>query len=272
MGDYRSDARRYLAAARVEMESGDPLRLPYAALRLRMVLEAFTYERVDAYRSWLAPGQCDAWQPKQVMKSLLEIDPNADQGGTLALGLEDVYGVPAKEMTYIGSENVLNLRDIRGHYDALGAYLHMPTLKQLREKKEPDLAALRTRCEAVSAIAEKVLESSLTKAVAGIVLDFVCSRCSKKISRMVPFGKYEFQTACPHCSLAYLLSGIGDGKTTVTPPKTERLSCLTDGCAGEHLLWADERKPGTKWACDVCHAEQEIRLGVVLVSLSEPEK
>lgn len=51
MDDYRSNARRYLAAARVEMDSGDPLRLPYAALRLRMVLDAFTCERVDAYRA-----------------------------------------------------------------------------------------------------------------------------------------------------------------------------------------------------------------------------
>jgi DNA-directed RNA polymerase subunit RPC12/RpoP len=269
MEEYRSDARRCLVAARIEMDSGDPMRLPYAALRLRMALEAFTYERVDAYRAWLAPGQCDTWQPRQVMKALREIDPNADKGGSLTIGLEEVYGVPAKQMVHVGSENVLSMRDIKDNYDALGAYLHLPTLKQLREKKAPDLAALRERCEVALSIIEKVLESSLTKAVAGILLDFQCRRCEKEISRMVPLVAHEFETACPHCSLRYLLSGEGDGRTTVTPPKTELLPCLTEGCAGEHLLWPDERKPGTTWACGVCQAEQQIRLGVVFAASSE---
>jgi hypothetical protein len=85
--DFRSVARHAVSAAKVELASGDSDRLLYAALQLRMAVEALTYERAHAYRGLLPPAQCGAWQPRKVMQALLEMDPLADQGGTLLVGL-----------------------------------------------------------------------------------------------------------------------------------------------------------------------------------------
>lgn len=44
-------------------DSGDVTRLPYAALRLRLALEALIYERADAYRHYIDLSDSDTWQP-----------------------------------------------------------------------------------------------------------------------------------------------------------------------------------------------------------------
>ena len=81
------------------MDSGDAARLPYAALRLRMALEALIYERADAYRPYIDLSDSDTWQPSKIMDALLSADPNAAKGITVAMGLEETYGVPPRTRT-----------------------------------------------------------------------------------------------------------------------------------------------------------------------------
>ncbi|MCO8019430.1 hypothetical protein NI456_11235 [Brevundimonas diminuta] len=55
------------------------------------------------------------------MQVLLDIDPDADKDRTLSVGLEEAYGIPAKEMNSLGKETLLNLSILKKHYDALGS-------------------------------------------------------------------------------------------------------------------------------------------------------
>ena len=102
-----------------------------AALRrlgLRMAIEVRDLRASRSYEKELQPTEYDTWQPGKLMKELLEIDPDADTSGTLSFGIEDVPGEHAKEMKTLGAEKVFNLAAIKKSYDALGSYLHQPTL------------------------------------------------------------------------------------------------------------------------------------------------
>jgi hypothetical protein len=256
--DYRARALQYLNDARTEMDSGEPKRLPFAALRLRMALEALTYERAHVYREWLAPEQCEAWQPKRVMETLLAIDPNADKGGTLAIGLEEVYGESAKEMTQVGTEHVLSLSTIKQHYDALGSFLHMPTIKQLRKSAGQDMEKLRRRCNEVAEAIQKVLSSSIFNMTASFTVDFDCDRCRVRNARRVPWASYHFETWCSACRAPYVIAGTMEGGTVT--PQAKSWSCCTEGCKGRAPLWPDEVKQGATWQCPECGVGHVLKL------------
>ena len=48
-------------------------------------------------------------------------------------------------MTFLGTDHVLTLGNLKAHYDALGAYLHMPSLDQMRAGGGLDPSKLRER-------------------------------------------------------------------------------------------------------------------------------
>ena len=145
MTDYRTDARRELARAKDELASADEERLKYAALELRMAMESLTYDRALAYKAEFPPCEYETWQPRKVMAILLEIDPNADKDSSLAFGIEPSRGVTPDVMQSLGTERVLNMGTIKRHYDALGSYLHVPTIKQRKANAKTDAAKFRAR-------------------------------------------------------------------------------------------------------------------------------
>ncbi|MBL8297781.1 MAG: hypothetical protein JNN30_05465 [Rhodanobacteraceae bacterium] len=264
MDSFRARAHQCLSAARIEMESGDSARLSFAALRLRMALEALTYERAQAYRNHIDPEDSDAWQPKKVLDALLAVDPNADQGGTLAVGLQEAYGVPSRNMNVVGTEHVVSLATVKKHYDALGSFLHLPTIKQLREKGDPKPESVRKHCEAVAAAVERALSSPVWNVVMYGAIDFKCQRCSEPIERAVPLVPHRFVTTCPKCKAAYRLDGEADGPVAITAAAAP-VRCHHEACSGEHNLWPDEAKPGTSWTCRECGARYTLVLRTQLI-------
>jgi hypothetical protein len=65
---YRALARQALQKAKLELDSGDPDRLEYAALQLRKALEAVTYERAQLYGTESPGIDYRTWQPPQAIK------------------------------------------------------------------------------------------------------------------------------------------------------------------------------------------------------------
>lgn len=130
--NYRHESRQALKRARTALESNDAENLKYVALELRMAMESLTYDRAKAYKDEFPPDEYETWQPRKVMAVLLEIDATADKDSTLSYGIEETPGQPASQMTMLGTETVLNMETLRKHYDALGSFLHVPTLKQTK--------------------------------------------------------------------------------------------------------------------------------------------
>ena len=259
MLDFRSEARRALGRARSELGNADDERLKYAALELRLAMEAITYNRAYAYRDEMLSQEYDTWQPRKVMQLLIDIDPNADKNSSLSFGIEEQHGKPAKDMKRLGSEEVLNLKTLRDHYNALGSYLHMPTLKQLSEKGEPDLGILRYRCNEIVSAIDKALASPIFNIRMGQFATIDCSQCGKAISRRLPFGEEEVEAKCFECGAGYVVRDAGEGKS-LWEPIGQQIKCPEETCNDSIWLWQDKVKAWTSLTCNGCGQAFEIVL------------
>jgi len=251
-------------AAREELDSGDDARLLYAALQLRMAIEALIYERQYSRRDFLPIEQVSAWQPRDVLRALLEIDDAADKGGTLFMARENPDGSPAEAPVFIGAEHVLSLKTIKTHYDALGSFLHLPTLKQSVEGKVPDMSKLRVRCEEIATEIQKNLNSSMRNIVIGSEpRSFECEGCGATVTRKLPLRPFDYVIRC-NCGAEHRVCSV-DGNTATRIPLVQVLPCVKHGCDGKHRIWRFEIKDGTRWNCETCNTEQGLALGLVEV-------
>ena len=259
MYDFCSEARKALSRARTELGSGDDDRLKYAALEMRLAMEALTYDRVHAYRDEMPPQEYEAWQPKKVMQLLIDIDPNADKNSSLAFGIEEQYGKPANEMKMLGSQHVLNLATLKKHYDALGSYLHMPTLGQLKDGGQPDLGKLRDQCNEIVGVIEHALTSPVFNIRMGQFATIDCAQCGKVISRCLPFGEEEVEAKCFECGAEYLVRNAGEGKN-LWEPLGQQIKCPEETCNENIWVWQDKVKVWTSLTCNGCGQAFELVL------------
>lgn len=261
--NFRHLARESVGRARAELASGDRARLKFAALELRMAIESVTYERAQSYREEIPQAEYRTWQPKKVMQLLIDIEPNADKGSSIAYGIEDEPGVAAKEMTSLGAEQVFDLRAIKAHYDALGSYLHMPTLKQLEEMGEPDLGKLHERCLTIIGLLDGVLSSPVFNINFGTFSSIACMNpdCGKTVRRRIPSGKSKLSAACLDCGMDYELSVAVDGQC-VWRPVLEEVPCPGPSCEVVFKVSPGELKAGRRLVCHACGGRFQIGLAL----------
>lgn len=261
--NFRQRAREALKRAKAELASGVDERLPYAALELRMAIECVTYERAKSYEEEMPENVYDVWQPSKLMKQLLELDPLADQSGALFFGLEDEPGVPAKEMKSLGKENVFSMRDIKRTYDALGSYLHQPTIKQLRGAGH-DLQKLRVRCNQLAETIGTVLTSKVFNVNFGVFTTFNCmnSDCDKPVCKRLPRGKTEVAAVCLECGSEHLINVGQDGQDIVVRPVAQEVPCADPNCGQTIKLFKHQLRTGAFWNCVGCGKGNQLGLAV----------
>lgn len=254
--NFRHDARVALVRAKRELEGAESERLRYAALELRLSMEALTYDRAQAFATEIPPSEYGTWQPKRLLQVLLEIEPHADTGSTLRFGEEDVPGQPAQAMHSLGTETVFDLRALKKHYDALGSFLHMPTLKQL-EEGSVDLAKLRARCEQIIANLEAVLASPVFNITLGSFSQIACMECGKPVRKRFPVGRESIETQCFECRASYQLTLTDAGQVQWTPMQQE-VVCPVEACGHTFAIWDREIEQGAHWTCPKCQSRYVI--------------
>ncbi len=264
--NFRQKARDALNRAKENLENSNHEYIKYAALELRMAIEGLTYDRANAYIKEIDPKEYNTWQPKKVMLMLLEIEPKADKGSSLSFGRQDKLGEPAKIMTSLGSEEVFNLSLIKKYYDALGSFLHIPTIKQLQDKPETDIKKLREKCLEITNHIEKVLESPIFNITLGSFSEIACFRCNKTIRKRLPYGQMEVVAKCldTECTATYLVVDVGEGKVS-WEPQLEKVECLSENCSEITTIWQSEIREGTRWQCGKCNKEHSIGFSVFAV-------
>lgn len=259
MTDYRNDARRELARAKIELASVDDERLKYAALELRMAMESLTYDRALAYKDEFPPAEYETWQPRKVMAILLEIDPNADKDSSLAFGIEPSLGVTPDVMQSLGTERVLNMGTIKRHYDALGSYLHVSTIKQRKDGAKVDPVKFRARCDDIAVYLTDVLASPVWNATMGNFASLDCMKCRHPIRERMPHGQAVIDATCFECGATYKVTDAGEGKAHFEPDQVE-VKCANAECKTSIFPWRSEIENGRGWKCEVCGGENDIKL------------
>jgi DNA-directed RNA polymerase subunit RPC12/RpoP len=259
--NYRNDARRYLKRAEEELGTRDDERLKYAVLELRMAMEALTYDRLLAYKDEFPPSEYETWQPRKVLSVLLDIDPTADKDSSLAFGKEEEYAVPPCPMNSLGSERVLNMAALRRHYDALGHYLHVQTMKQVLAGTALDFGKIRSRCEEIVAFIAAVLSSPVFNVTLGSFATLNCVECGKPIRKRIPHGQAEVHAQCYGCGASYTLLDNGDGQVEWQPEQRE-IECANGNCKHKILVWLHEMEVGKYWKCPGCGGRNVFALGI----------
>jgi hypothetical protein len=260
---FRHIARDALSRAKENLENSNPEYTKYAALELRMAIEGLTYDRANAYIKEIDPKEYNTWQPRKVMQMLLEIEPKADKDSSISFGIEDKLGKPAKTMTSLGSEKVFNLELIKRHFDALGSFLHLPTIRQLQDNPETDIKKLREKCSKIINHLEAVLNSPVFNITLGSFSEIACLECTKIIRKRLPHGQLEVVANCleTECMATYLVTDLGEGKVS-WKPQLEEIMCVAENCNEIMKIWQSEIKDGSHWKCKKCSKRYSIGLSV----------
>jgi hypothetical protein len=264
---FRSIAKASLARAKTELDSGDFERLKYAALELRFIMEAVTYDRALAFKAEIPPEEYKTWQPRKLMQVLHDIDPKIGMTATIRMGRQDNINTPAPpaRMRTLGTDVVFTLGDLKKHYDAIGNYLHMPSLGQVLEGKAPDPAKLKKRCEDAIGLLERVLSSHIYNHTLGnfsTLSQCMNNDCRKPIRKRLPSGVNEMEARCFECNAEYIVTRQSDGNV-LWVPKLNEVQCPTEGCCEKMILWPHEVRPGVHWKCPGCGNRYQIELMVV---------
>jgi len=117
--DYRNHSRKLLVSAKSKLACCNHEDIAYVALDLRMALECLIYEKVGLYKEEIPKIDLETWQPPQLLKTMLEVDPLADKSSTFSMKREG-EGMEDQPYRYLGTENQLGLKDLKHYYNRLG--------------------------------------------------------------------------------------------------------------------------------------------------------
>lgn len=249
--DYRNNAQKSLKRADEKLNAGNSEDLKYAALELRMAMEALTYDRALAYKDEFPPKEYETWQPRKVMSVLLEIEPDADQNCFIAAGVEKEYGTPAPAMTPLGWDKALSMNVLRKHYDALGSYLHVQSMKQVRVGKVLNVDKIHSRCKEISNLIRNVLSSPIFNITLGCITTLHCFECKRPIHKRIPDRQDEVQVECFGCSASYTIIDMKNGKVEWRP-NYHNVKCANNECKYKAELWKHDLAIGKRWTCPEC--------------------
>jgi transcription elongation factor Elf1 len=238
-----------LARAKTLMASGDAASLRYACLELRFCMEAVTCEKLRAYAPRLPPEVLSRWQPPQAVAALLELEDEAEQEYTVAIGGR--RGETTGPMQGLGEHRTFAITWLRKHYNKLGNFLHVPNENapgQRRQQVNPQ--ELRQYLESVVEECEQVVESSITFTLA-LTVEFNCQLCRRKTVVNAKGAKQRGRISCwnPQCEAEYTVFTDEDGSICF---RLRGWPFPCQACGHRIVVPSKRLVPGHQFACDAC--------------------
>ena len=239
----RQAARDCVSRARKLLANGDAFSARYACLELRFAIEYITYDQLQAYLKEVSSDVIKKWTPKQLISEMREVDPTADRSATLAIGLEQENGVAVAQpkMQLLGTDRRFSLKWAHSHYNALGSYLHVPSLFQLETGKIPSESSIIEKANAIATECDEILKSPIFGVNFGQFVEFTCSACSSPIRRRIGSFSMDEGIKCPQCKATYDVEEDGPERyqLSLRTAKYECLKCKTKNVLGLHLVVPD---------------------------------
>ena len=163
---------------------------------------------------------------------------------------------------------MLNAATLRKHYDALGSFLHVPSLKQSLKGKVQDFQAMRARCEEIATSVRCALSSPVFNITFGNFATLDCIVCGKRIRKRIPHGESELRAECFECGASYnvVVKGLGEVEWQ---PRQHELECANASCKQKVFIWQHEVEAGRHWVCEGCGGQNIFALGICYKSQDE---
>jgi len=224
--------------------TGDEAKLHYAALEIRMAIEALFYKLLQSYREELPDDLLRRWQPKKIIDAIIECDPDIEHDYTLNLAEEVPQGA-RHSATQIGRYKAVNRKLIRDYYHKLGYYLHAPM-----PGKSHDPARMLTFLKAAATRVEEYCQGTTVIANIANFCTVKCD-CGRKIKRNSRAVKLKPYIKCPdeRCGAEYDL--VQDGETKATW-RLRRTKLVCPDCETPNYLASHQIRSGTNFICVEC--------------------
>jgi len=133
----RKLAIKCLESAKSLITKDDDESLKYASLELRFCIEYITYSQLLIYLNEVPNETFKKWTPKSIISDLITVDPDADKSVLIFGGIEDKKGIHASKMHFLGEDRRFSLKWANKQHNALGNFLHAPTLQQIEKGEAP---------------------------------------------------------------------------------------------------------------------------------------
>lgn len=248
------DKRSCVARAQLLLNNPTSENLRYAALDLRLCIEALTYEKLRAFSEVIPESVLETWQPPQAVKALLEFEPTGDRSFTISIGPEEHPGIESKNMLYLGQHTALSLNWLRKHYHKLGSILHAPSLLSA---PTIDIGSMASYLNGVVADLTEPLRSTITGGSISQVFSFQCVKCQQPVIGNREAIKKTQKAVCfnPQCGAEYVVSMAKDESAKA------QLICTEFDCYEcTSLIHIENRKLdiGTVFVCQACGKKHRI--------------
>ena len=158
-------------------------------------------------------------------------------------------------------KTVLSLSILKRHYDAVGSYLHMPTLRQIEAEGTQSSDRLHARLQEIVTYVDRVLKSPVFNINFGTFAAIDCKRCGQIIRCRMPHSGGIARAVCRECLAPYDVEKVGDNAVQWKPLQLA-VPCANADCGTTGYLWSDDLKPGLVWTCAACEHRNEIVLSV----------
>lgn len=249
-----TDKRSCFAKAKSLVQLGDADSLHYAALELRMCMEYLTYQKLQAYENIVPPEVQAIWQPPQAVRALLEFEPNADRTVEIHFGLEEVPGIPAREMQPIGTHAALKIQWLRKHYNKLGQFLHAPNA---RSSHQHDPALMVDYLHEVIQDLEAPVGSTILASTLRTVWTVACNQCGKVVVGNSEVLKSGGLAHCftPGCETQYAASERPDG-AIIFKPILMHFTCIK--CSADIAVQPKKVELDARFECPSCKQRHKI--------------
>jgi predicted RNA-binding Zn-ribbon protein involved in translation (DUF1610 family) len=250
------DKRSCMARAQALMAEASHESLRYAALELRLCIEALTYEKLGAFSKMVPEEVLRTWQPPQAVKALLEFEPRADRTFVLYAGIEEEYGKPAKDINYVGKHSSLRLGWLRKHYNKLGNLLHVPAVG---DQRAPNVSGLKEYLAEVVADLQEPLQSTITGGTFREIFSFTCSECGKPVIANVDTVREKNKAIClnPQCKAEYFAQ-VNETEQATFQLIVTVFECADESCDGTVSVENRKLDVGVEFKCPKCRLRHEI--------------
>jgi hypothetical protein len=262
--DFRWRAREHLEAARQLFASNDIAQLRYACLELRMCIEALAYDRLQAHLKEVSHAIMKKWTPRKVMEELLAADPSADKSSAIYFGLEEEYGVPAKQIHFLGVDNMFTMKWANAAHNALGSFLHVPTLAQVEQKKEPSEETIRKKIYELIPELDQIFSSTVFNVNFGEFHTLTCE-CGFEIARRKEVVRDPKGVICASCGAIYDYAegDDGSGRFQMRKINYDCFICRTKIYVKRHQI-----RSGRIINCAACGAKSKVEQVYRIIGLS----
>jgi DNA-directed RNA polymerase subunit RPC12/RpoP len=257
--DYRSRAHGHVRAAKELLINSDQRSPFYACLELRMAIEALAYDAFQQYSFEVSAKSMNQWTPKKILDELVYIDPWVELTSSITITVNATETAPAQEIA-LGEIRRLSAKWANKMHNALGNFLHQPTLKQFQHMTDNVEKAAREKAGEATVELERILSAPVLQFRAHRLVETKCE-CGYRIARDREFLLAGKKVTCSDCGREYNYSH--DKQTDAFAFTLRRVLWQCLACKESNSFGIHELEPERKMIITCTNCGESVEVGMV---------